>query len=197
MRMPGVGFPDKIVTKLRYHEFRVITSTTGGVSNVGFLWNSVYDPDATYLGHQPLYRDTLAAVYDQYAVISAKAKIKFINTSTTAPFLVGCVTDDDTSSSTTVDTLCEQTHGQHTILPPLSGSLSSHTFNPTWDCMKILSIDPYASETYKTVVGSNPTEQSVLFVWAATADASTANIYFDIEIEMDILWTELTTPTQS
>jgi len=197
MRMPGPGFPDKVITTLRYHEFRTLTSTTGAVTNVGFNWNSVYDPDATYAGHQPLYRDTLAAVYDQYAVIRAKAKVKFINTSTTAPFIVGCVTDDDVSLSNTVDTLCEQTHGVHTILPPLSGSLSSHTFNLNWDCMRILSIDPYASETYKTAVGSNPTEQSLLFVWTATADVSTATLYVDVEIEYEILWTELTTPTQS
>jgi hypothetical protein len=194
--MPNIGFPDKIIANLRYHDFRSISSTSGAVSNVGFMWNSTYDPDVTFAGHQPLYRDTLAAIYDQYAVISAKARIKFINTST-VPFYVGALTDDDTSISTNVDTLCEQTHGVHTILPPMTGSLSSHTFNLNWNCMKILGIDPFASESYKTLVGSNPTEQSLLFAWAATADASTASLYFDIEMEFEVLWTELSTPTQS
>jgi hypothetical protein len=186
-----------MLSKVRYHEFSSISSTSGGLSNTGYRWNSTFDPDATYTGHQPLYRDTFAAIYDHYAVVSAQATVKFINTSTTAPFMVGVVTDDDTSMTTTIDTVCEQVSGQHALLPPLAGSLSSHTFNISWDCMKVLGIDPFTSQAYKSAVGSNPPEDSLLFAWVASADSSTATCYYDITIDYLVLWSELTTPSQS
>jgi len=159
-------------------------------------WNSTFDPDATGGGHQPLYRDNLAAIYDHYSVISARAQIRLTNDSAD-PFAVGLLTDDDTTASSSVDTLCEQSHGSHAILTPLTGSRSSVRFIAAWDCKKILGIDPFASETYKTAVGSNPAEESDLIVWASDLAGNTAGVLFDIEMEYDVLWTELTDPASS
>jgi len=161
------------------------------------MWNSTFDPDVTGVGHQPLYRDTFASIYDQYAVISATAKIKILNSST-VPYMVGAVIEDDTSSSSTRDTLCEQVHGVHCFLPAQNGSLSSHTWTLNWDCRRILNIDPYTSEAYKTSVGSNPTELSTLGLWSIPQDgASTITTQWRVELIQHVLWTELTTPVQS
>jgi len=195
-RQMPMGFPDKLMSKLRYCDLNTLTSTLGSIGRYVFRWNSTFDPDLTGVGHQPLYRDTFAGIYDQYSVVSATAKIKFINPGTD-PIRVGVVTDDDNTGSTTVDTLCEQAHGQHVLLPPMAGSLSSHTFNISWDCKKILTIDPFTSEAYKTAVGSDPTEQSDLHVWFNNAIAGTSVCYFDIELIQTVLWTELSTPVQS
>ena len=94
------GFPDRLLTKLRYHDGPlIITSTLGGQALYQFRWNSTFDPDFTSAGHQPLYRDTYASLYDQYAVIRATARIVFTNTLGGTSFLVGCTTDDDTSAA--------------------------------------------------------------------------------------------------
>lgn len=190
------GFPDSLQTSIRYHATWTITSTSGVVSNYVFRWNSTFDPDATSGGHQPLYRDTYASIYDHYSVVSASANIRFLN-GTAESWIVGCVTDDDTSGSSSVDTLCEQSHGFHTTMTPLTGSKSLVSFSPKWDCKKVLRIDPYASETYKTGVASNPAEESDLILWAATLTGNTATITGDIELIYDVLWTELTTPSGS
>jgi hypothetical protein len=120
-----------------------------------------------------------------------------IQNDTTDPFLVGVCTDDDSTPSTTLDTLCEQAHGEQSMLTPLTGSRSSVKFQVGWSCKKVLGINPFASETYKTAVGSNPDEASTLVLWAADAAGSTNSVIFDIELEQDVLWTELSTPTQS
>jgi len=195
MKAPRFGFPDKMITTLRYHDFNNLNSTTGTVANYLYRLNSVFDPDFTSTGHQPMYRDLLATIYDHYAVISTKAIIKFVNTSTTISFICGCIIDDDSTIDTNRDALCEQTHGEHVLLPPLAGSLSSHTFIQRWDVRKYLGIDPFTSETYKTSVGSNPTDTSFLGIWGVDAELSaTATISFDIELEFTVLWTELQTP---
>lgn len=191
------GFPDKMVTKLRYCDTISLSIVSGSLAKNVFRWNSTYDPDQTNVGHQPMYRDTYASIYDQYSVISAKAKVKVINYNTTTPIICGVVTDDDTTIASSSTVLSEQNHGMHTILPPLAGSLSTHTFNPTWDCKKVLGIDPFASETYKTLVGADPTEQSILTVWATNFDATTMSVLVNIELEQTVLWTELQTPSSS
>jgi len=92
----------------------------------------------------------------------------------------------------------EQNHGVSALLTPLSGSMSEKSFNPTWDCTSVLGIDPYASETYKTGVGSNPTEESILAFWAIPSDGSSTIILpTRIDMEFEVLFTELKTPTQS
>jgi hypothetical protein len=143
-----------------------------------------------------MYRDIYATVYDQYAVVKAHAKITFFNTHATVGMIAGCVTDDDTTISTTNIVLQEQNHGISYLLSPLSGSRSEVTFTASWDCKGILNIDPFTSQTYKTAVGSNPTEISCLAFWGAAADASsTVNLNWRIELVQEILFTELSTPS--
>jgi hypothetical protein len=190
------GAPDRLMTTLRYHSIGSISSTSGAPGSYAFRWNSTFDPDITSTGHQPLYRDSFAAIYDHYSVVSARAMVRFQN-DTSDPFLVGVVTDDNSSPSTTLDTLCEQAHGQQAMMSPLTGSRSSVKFFIGWSCKKVLGINPFASETYKTPVGSNPAEESDLILWAADAAGNTNSVIFDIELEYDVLWTELTTPSQS
>lgn len=191
------GFPDRILTKVRYHDTYSLAITLGSLARQIMYLNSTFDPDNTGTGHQPLYRDTYASIYDQYAVVACKYKVKVINTDTDTPIICGAVIDDDNVSTASVNVLCEQNHGQYTILPPLAGSLSSHTFIGNWTAQSILGIDPYTSQTYKTAVGSNPSEISSLIVWATNFDASTMTVTVSIELEQTVLWTELTTPTAS
>jgi len=188
------GFPDKLVTSVRYHQTGAFTSTAGALNSVKYRWNSTFAPSVGG-GHQPLYRDTYASLYDHYSVISATVIVKIINTSATT-FIVGIGTDDDTTLGTAIDTVCEQKHGQSVLLPPLTGSLMTHTFTATWNCKDILNIDPFSSQTYKTAVGSDPSEESILSVFGA-ATAGTAAVEYDVLLTQTVLWTELSTPTQS
>lgn len=195
-RIPGLGFPHSMLSNLRYCDIITLTSTSGAFAKNIFRWNSTFDPDLTGTGHQPLFRDTFAAIYDQYAVVSASIEVQFINNST-SPLVCGLSNEDSSNTPSTVDAVMEQAEGQHQLLPPQTGSLSSHTFRMNWDCKKMLRIDPFASETYKTAVGSNPTEESDVAVWCFTPDGSTATITFAVTLVQHVLWTELTTPTQS
>jgi hypothetical protein len=184
-------------TRLRYADYHNISIVSGALTKFTYAWNSTYDPNQSGGGHQPLYRDVFAGIYDHYSVVRARAIVRVINPGTTS-VLVGCVTDDDTTSSSTFQTLMEQSHGTTQHLTPVSGSKSEAVFNLSWDCIKVLGIDPYSSESYKTAVGSDPTEMSTLVVWAIPDDGSTTvTLNATIELVQEVLWTELTTPTQS
>lgn len=188
------GFPPTLLTRLRYCDSYIITSTTGAVGKQVMLVNSIFDPDSTGVGHQPLYRDTYASLYDQYAVVSAKVKLTFITNGATAPMIVGALIDDDTTTSTTYYVLMEQSKGKHMALAGATGSLSRDHMTLEWNCREQLGIDPFTSETYKSAVGSNPTEQQSLLIWASTLDGlSTANVSVLLEIDFEVYFTELAT----
>jgi len=191
------GFPDRLISKLRYHASITKSSVLGAQALQQFRWNSTYDPDYTNVGHQPLYRDTFASIYDQYAVIKAHAVVTFVNISGD-DWTVGVGTDDDVSPASVLDTICEQNHSFHKRIGFSSGGPNQQTFKISWDCRSYLGIDPFTSETYKTPVGSDPTEVSFLNCFGYNMQGPGAsNIQMDITLEQEVLWTELSTPSQS
>lgn len=192
------GFPDRMISYVRYADIVSTTSTVGSLAKYVFRWNSTFDPDQTSTGHQPLYRDVYAGIYDHYAVISARCRFEAVNPNTTDSVVCGIITDDDTSQSSSFQTLLEQSHGISELLTPLSGSKSRHMFTDTWDAARILGVDPYTSEEYKTAVGSNPTEESTLTAWSIPQNGtSSLSVQWRIEIVYHVLWTELQTPSQN
>lgn len=192
------GFPDRILTKLRYSDIKNLSSTLGASANYRFRWNSIFDPDQSGTGHQPLYFDTYASVYDHYAVVSAKMKVLLVNQETSLGIICGVVTDDDASSTADFNILSEQNHGISTYLTPLSGSSSEKILRSSWNCQQILNIDPFSSETYKTDVGSNPTEESYCNIWSISQDGSSTTVLrFKIDFEYEVLFSELKTPSLS
>jgi hypothetical protein len=190
------GFPDKLKTTLRYHANGLLQSVSGSVAQYVFRWNSIFDPDYTSAGHQPLYHDTYGAIYDHYAVVSARARIRFLGRGSANTF-VSVNLDDDVTASVTGDTLAEQSHGVHDILGFATGGAANLDFNVSWDCEKVLGINPYASESYKTAFGTNPSEISTLVLTAIALGGGSTDTDFDIELEFDCLFTELATPVQS
>jgi hypothetical protein len=197
---PGLvhGFPNRMLTRLRYCDTYAVVSTAGAIGKQIMRWNSCFDPDQTGTGHQPLYFDSYAGVYDHYAVVSATAVVTFVSNAATSAVVVGCVTDDDVTTSTTLTTLLEQNNSKTLLLPSVAGALSTRTIQMSWSAAEMFNIDPFTSETYKTAVSGNPTEISGLLIWAAPVDgSSTTTTQVLVEMEMDVLWTELQTPTQS
>jgi hypothetical protein len=181
---------------MRFHEAGYLDSTTGGINRQYFRSNSIYDPDQTSGGHQPLYHDTFESIYDHYTVVSSKLVVRYSNTSN-APWIVGAVIDDDSTASSNVDTLCEQTTTKHDYLTPLTGSRSSVVKTMNWSLKQMLGVDPFTSQEAKTAFGSNPAEESYFVLYGATTDSSSNRCYWDATIEYEVLLTELKTPTQS
>lgn len=70
-RILTAGFPTKKTVKLRYCQEISLTITSGYMAYHGFRLNSLFDPDYTSTGHQPLGFDQWAAIYDKYCVTRA------------------------------------------------------------------------------------------------------------------------------
>lgn len=200
--IPGVdggttfGFPNSIITKLRYCTFGSLTAAAGVVTSQTFRANSIHDPDFTNTGHQPLYHDQWAAIYDQYVVLGSQIKVTFTSSSSIYTNIVGIVGDDDSSTSTNLETLMEQNNGYSTVVgaagaPPV-------TITATFSPQEMFGIDAKSDGASQTTFGSNPTEEWYWKLYSIYSDANTSTTtYYKVEIEYTVKMSELKTPTQS
>lgn len=201
--IPGVdghrifGFPNSIITKLRYCDNIALTGTSGARGVNVFAANGLYDPDITGVGHQPMYYDNYTAIYDQYVVIGSKITVHFSSTTASVPVIVGIVGDDDSTISTVVTTLMEQNNSIYTLMSEPGGG-QIRTLSQTFEPLQDIGIDAKDDGASSTQTTANPTELWCYGVWAAAADASsTVNVKVTVEIEYTVKFTELKTPIQN
>lgn len=99
-------FEDEIVVKMPYVDSVNSTYAVPNGTNGFYQYkiNSIYDPDLTGVGGQPLSRDTWAGIYNYYKVLEAKIRVEIIDTthettagkisaSTAAPTIYGGMLD--------------------------------------------------------------------------------------------------------
>lgn len=76
------GYNNNYTVCLTYADSRIIPiSYAGGYDTRTWATNSIYDPDVTATGHQPMLRDLWASQYDYYAVLACRYKFTFFNSS--------------------------------------------------------------------------------------------------------------------
>lgn len=86
----GHPFGKQFYTKLRYNEAH--TFSAGGAANFASSYemnlNSLYDPNESGIGHQPMGFDQLMGIYEKYTVVAAKITVAFLP-DTTVPSVCG------------------------------------------------------------------------------------------------------------
>lgn len=189
------GFPDTMTTRLRYSTYLTLTGGIGVVSGNVYAANGIFDPDITGIGHQPLYRDVYAGIYDQYVVLGSKIVVRY-SPLTAVPCIVGINGDDDSSTTANLETLLEQSNGVHCTTGALGAEPSTlvNTFSP----LKNFGVAVKDDGSSATPQSSNPSELWCYKVWAISADAITAtSCVVQVDIEYTVKFTELITPVQN
>lgn len=102
-RLPG--FPSNKIVKMRYTDgFSIAQNTSTNVVRHVFSLSSIYDPDQSGAGHQPIGHDQWGQFYNHYCVLGAKITavdcLKDFN-SNTEPFGLTVKIDDDGTTGTT------------------------------------------------------------------------------------------------
>lgn len=195
----NVPFPDTYKTNMNYSENIVRTPATY-VDNYVFRLNSVYDPNYTGVGHQPLGHDQLAALYNRYRVDAVLVDFEFTNL-TTMPVIIGLVAQNTLSNASGVDTLRESPWSMVKTLGSFSGSNSTIRLR-RW--ISLAALNGVTRAQYKSddstnsVIGSNPNEVLGLALYAYAADGSTTIQYsMNAKLVMNTTWYDRIPLTQS
>lgn len=116
--------PDRFFTKLKYTDIHALTFTgsSGVPANQSYRVNSIFDPDITGTGHQPLGHDEFAVLYNRYRVYGMKYHITLSNQSTTDYADVAVSLRPNLTPYTSIYTAMESPYCQKLTIGPETGS---------------------------------------------------------------------------
>jgi hypothetical protein len=197
-RIPD-AFPETFTTSLKYVEVvELDCEALGAPKKYEFRANSIYDPNLTGVGHQPIGRDQFAALYDHYTVIGSKMKATFYpkgDYSQNVSMFLGGMTTDTTNTFTSVSEMLEQSGAKGNILTKL-GTKASVVRNLKYSPRKMFKIGKgsiIGNDRITTQVGTNPTEDAIFQLFAVQPDGSSidpAPIKILVEIEYLVVFSE-------
>lgn len=156
-------------SKLVFHDYVAnITIPVAAAAGTGQLYtfraNGMFDPDYTGTGHQPLYRDEMAAKYKYYTVLKATCMASFDPADTgTCNFMVLCTTDL-TPEKVYAETALEEY--QYTVPQRPSYHSSTIVRRAFCDVAKIWKTTKkgiLADDTFRTPAGSDPAGSIIYF----------------------------------
>lgn len=181
---PGI-VPDVMRVCLPYFYLGNI-SGTGIVANV-FRGNSLFDPDFTGVGSQPLGRDEWSAFYRRYRVLASKVTITATTTDTGDSTILFIQPMNTSSILVNRIQILEQEHGAQKMLATSTG-MNRATVSQYMDTASMRGIPKAGvriNNELSAASGSNPNEQ---FFWhvgvldtSSLVDTITADIMVKIE----------------
>lgn len=173
------GLPQGQYVVLKYSSNINLSDAVTGVDYQLFRGNSIFDPDFTGIGHQPLGYDQWAGFYNQYQVNWARIDVIFSGqdyaTATSRPSLVGIYANTSSAAPASLNSLCENpvsTYGYVGTIEtgPKRLSLLCRTGDIIGDPRNIYDKD------YTAAFGSNPTSQYFFNVVAQAESNTTVNV---------------------
>lgn len=110
--IPRTPFPDLRCVRHVYNQTVSIPAAAGAglTSYYNLRANGMYDPDFTGVGHQPLYYDEMASMYNSYTVMRAYVVVRIEPTSGSSIYL-GIIQDDDLTVAADPTKVMEQYGG--------------------------------------------------------------------------------------
>jgi hypothetical protein len=200
-RKPSIPrtFPNTFTTKLKYVEVVELDCGASGIpEQYNFRANSIYDPNLTGTGHQPLGRDEFTAIYDHYTVIGSKCKATFYPkgdyTQNVSMFLGGQL-GDTTSVFTNVSEMLEQDTSRGKILTKM-GNKASVTQLMKYSPRKMFKLGKgsiVGNSRICAQAGTNPSEDAIFSLYAVQPDGSSVDpipIKVLVEIEYIVVFSE-------
>lgn len=187
------GMPQSRVTSMRYAELLNVTSTTGIVGAQVYRANSLFDPNFSLGGHQPIGYDLMTQQYNHYCVIGSKitATVTDASDSKVNPQVCGIVlTDEATVPYANINSYIESKKGTWRAI---QGGASRPTTVKSWfSAKKFFNIKDVKDNVGRigAGIGSNPTEGSYYVFWTATQNGTTNTFYVQFVIDYTVLWFE-------
>lgn len=191
----STGFPRTLRVKLKYHETVAFSSATGAVSSNIFRLNSLFDPNETGVGGQPMYYDQLAAVYGKYVVLNSVIKCTFApvtETAATSCWNVGIVGNQNATISTDGDTNAEQRHSAWAIINGRTGGPNQKTLMLRFNLKDNLNLS-YIDSDAQAATNANPDQSYKGVVWCNDIQSTgTTNLIGAVEIIYDVMFSQAT-----
>jgi len=197
--------PATRLVKMNYVGTASINSASGVPAYHVLRANSINDPDETGIGHQPMYHDEMAVLYNHYLVKSCNiiATFHFENTTNTAYMpIVGILLDDDGAVNLTTTAIMESpgfARWRHLSMNN-SNSRAIATVKHYFNASKFFGIkDPNGLDSIGAGFGSNPVDLAKfgLFVAPVNETDELPPVTVEFKMQFVVLCSERMDPIQS
>jgi hypothetical protein len=183
-----LGYPTQQTARLLYSELQVIQTGSLIPEKLVYRLNSLYDPNFTQTGHQPLGFDQWKLFYGYYTVLKCDWEIQIIPTDLTAASAVAVYVSPTSAPSTSVSDLVEL--GADVVVsnvyqPP-------HIFTGSIDMARWFKLTPQelvVDDLKRTAVNSNPVDAVYLQLLVAGTSTGSANAVASIRLTFDVVFT--------
>jgi hypothetical protein len=179
--------PRELTRKLQYNEFANMSSTLTTVYT--YRLNSLYDPDETGAGSQPLGFDEIMAMYTYFRVEHVKVEIEAVNNSS-VPAMLAIAPSISVTDPTSVNDVASMAGSKHSLLSASTGQ-NRTKFNFNFDIRKILGFKTLNDNDTLGTSSGNPTRMVYLHVAAVNYDTSAKDIYLSTHITYDTRFTNV------
>ncbi len=192
------GLPRKMPISMRYAETVNLTSNAGLNGTYVICANSLFDPNASGIGHQPrLYDQLVGTFFDHYVVVGLKLRVMFSHAET-APVMLG-ITPRDTNTIDTDNDNSREYPGTKYIMSQATGGSASRTLVYNFNPNKFLGrSNPLSDPELKGSVGSSPSEKAYLHMWMFRPDGSaitTGVLSYQIDFSSVLIEPKIGTPS--
>lgn len=175
-RNPVSTLGNRRIQRFRYCDRISLDAGIAAVANYSFRANSLYDPDLTGTGHQPMLYDQLMTFYEHYTVLSSKIKVTWIASDDTGPLqhsgIVGIELSGSQTPTTDFNDVLEQgrskwvVHGEHTSNRGIV--TTTHSVNMS----KFLSQNVLQEDANAGTETANPLEQVFFHLFSTGIDGT-------------------------
>lgn len=163
-----------LVTRAKYAEF---TITSGSVLEfVTFRLNSMYDPNLTSTGHQPMGFDQLKVLYNRYRVEKATIRVTSNVVSATSAVDLAFYASNDAATASTMMEAKEYPTSKQFIVPAAGAVLDRTWVVYPWQVMGVSKAHYASDDRYSAAFGDNPAEQCLLHCFGCATDGSLTNL---------------------
>lgn len=189
---PARPLGQKFFFKCRYYDDIVLDPTTGGVPATHiFRLNSLYDPDYTGIGHQPLGFDQIMPLYNHYTVLGAKVTLIWSNHDPSYNKMCIAQIKDNTTLSTISGEMIENAMCKYAVIAPKQAGPSINKMVFTISMSKFFGRPILGEHDFTADIVTNPVEKVYLHLTSNPFDAVDAtDTHVSVLIEYVALLTE-------
>lgn len=173
--------------KFRYCDQLELSATAGVPSVHSFRINSLYDPDFSGTGHQPIGFDQLMGFYEHYCVLGAKLSATFVASNADpvqGSVICGIELSGNSTPTTALNDIFEQGNSRYRTL---TNSNASGLVNVTHkvNLSKFLGQKVLQEDANSGTASSNPTEVVWMHVFVAPVDVGVTTHTAYVNIKLD------------
>jgi len=172
-RMRGAGFADTLFVQLNYVESLNLSNGSPRIQYT-FRGNSLFDPDYTGTGHQPMYFDQYAAIYQRYRVLGSSIRVDCINAQGLSACYFIMFPNTEIATLTSIPLALEQSRARAANIMPIAGGGPAARYQQYCSTRKAcgLTKGEFYDDTYSSTVGNNPNQIWYWNLFWETTDSS-------------------------